>query len=373
MKEITEKLLEIEEVKNYLQKVKENLSPITILGLFSDVSKACITEVTEEEEKKNILVITYNELGAQNLYKNLKSINSNVTYIPKKDIITYEYDAQSMDILYSRIEGITKLLNNETEITVISSETAMQAVLPKKNMQNSILKIMVANEYNIDKLKEKLVELGYERYDIVEGKGTFSVRGDILDIAISNKNGIRIEFFGDEVDQIRYFDISSQRSTENVNQVKIYPLSEEIDKEPKGSIFEYLAENSIIVFDEISKIELRTENILKDNKLLIKDLIEKKKNVPYILENMYNIEFIKKQAEKYQIINLESEDIIKNAENAFTLKYEEVKEIENSFFEITKEDREKKTYKPRTRHSKEFREAEKVTFSDLKVRRLCSS
>lgn len=372
MKEITEKLLEIKTIQNYLQKVEENLNPITILGLFSDVSKACITNITNETEKRNILVITYNELQAQNLHRNLKNINSNTTYIPKKDIITYEYDAQSMDILYSRIEGIIKLFNNETRITVISAETAMQRVLAKRVMQNSILKIMVANVYNIDELKEKLVELGYERYDIVEGKGTFSVRGDILDIAISNKKGIRIEFFGDEVDQIRYFDISSQRSTENVNQVKIYPLSEEIDKEPNGSIFEYLSEDSIIVFDEISKIELRTESILKDNKLLIKDLIEKKKNVPYILENMYNMNFIRKEAEKYQIIELESQDIIKNAENTVTLKYEESKEIESNFFEITKVEKEKKAYKPRIRHSKEFREAEKVTFSDLKVRRLCS-
>lgn len=366
MKEITEKLLEIDAVKNYLEKLKEKLSPITILGL-SDVSKACIADITNEKEKRNILLITYNELGAQNLYKNLKSINPNVTYIPKKDIITYEYDAQSMDILYSRIEGIIKLLNNETEITIISTETAMQRILSKKFMQNSILKIMMANEYNIDELKEKLILLGYERYDIVEGKGTFSIRGDILDIAISNKKGIRIEFFGDEVDQIRYFDISNQRSTENVNQVKIYPLSEEIDKEPKGSIFEYLIENSIIVFDEIRKIELRTENILKDNKLLIKDLIEKKKNVPYVLENMYNMDFIKSKTEKFQIIKLESEDIINNAENAITLKYEDAKEIDEKFFEITKQEKEKKTYKPRTRHSAEFREAEKVTFSDLKI------
>lgn len=372
MKKITENLLEIETIKNYLEKVKQNQSPITILGL-SDVSKACIVAETEKTENRSILLITYNELQAQNLYQHLKNISDNVTYIPKKDIITYEYDAQSMDILYSRIEGLIKLLNDDTKITVISAETAMQRVLSKKTMQNNILKIMVANEYNIGELKEKLVELGYERYDIVEGKGTFSVRGDILDVAVSDKKGIRVEFFGDEVDQIRYFDISSQRGIENVNQIKIYPLSEEIDVKPKGSIFEYLTKNSIIVFDEISKIKLRTENILKDNKLLIKDLIEKKKNVPYILENMYDMDYINSIAEKHQTIKLESNDLMKNAENAITLKYEEVRKIDDNFFDITKEAKEKKTHKPRTRHSKEFREAEKVSFSDLKVRRLCSS
>ena len=221
MKEIAEKLFSIEAIKEFLEKLKKQDSPITILGL-SDVSKACITTVMQEEAKRNILVITYNELQAQNLHRNLEYIHQNVNYIPKKDIITYDYDVQSMDILYKRLDGLLKLYNNEVEITVVSIETAMQPVLSKKSMKDNTLKIIVAKEYNLEEIKEKLVKLGYERYDIVEGKGTFSVRGDILDIAISNKKGIRIEFFGDEVDQIRYFDISNQRSIENVNQVKYF-------------------------------------------------------------------------------------------------------------------------------------------------------
>lgn len=367
MNEITEKLLDSEEVLEYLKKLENKMSPITILGL-SAVSKACITALTKEKSKKAILLITYNELEAQNLHRNLKNIYQNVVYIPKKDIITYNYDVQSMDILYARLEGILKLYNNEAEITIISTETAMQPIFSKNKFKNNILKITVANEYNLEEIKEKLVLLGYERYDIVEGKGTFSVRGDILDIAVSNKKGIRIEFFGDEVDQIRYFDISSQRSIENVNQIKIYPLSEEIDKEPDGNLFEYLSEDSILVFDEINKISLRAENILKDNEFLIKDLIKKEKNVPYMLENMYNIEQISKMTEKFPIVYLDSQDIMRNAENQIALKYEDIKEVDTKFYEITKQDKEKKSYKPRTRHSNEFREAEKVTFSDLKVR-----
>ena len=370
MKEITEKLLKIEEITDYLGKIKEKSSPITILGL-NDVSKACIVNLTSEQQKRPIIVITYNELQAQNLNRNLKNMNINTIYIPRKDIITYEYDAQSMDILYSRIEGIIKLYNEDAQIAVISTETLMQPILTKKVMQNSILKLMVANEYNIEEIKEKLVKLGYERYDLVEGKGTFSVRGDILDIAISNKKGIRIEFFGDEIDQIRYFDILSQRSTENVNQVKIFPISEEIEKEPKGIILEYLAKDSIIVFDELNKIKLRVESILKDNILAVKDLIEKNKTVPYILENMYNIEEISKFSDKFQKVNLDSQDITSNKETTIILKNEDVKEIQEKFFELTKQ--EKKTYKPKNRRTKEFREAEKVTFSDLKIRRLCSS
>lgn len=349
-----------------LNKLNSNISPISLLGL-SDISKTCIITFLRQKSHKPILLVTYNELQAQNLYKNVKKINQNVIYIPKKDIVTYKYDAQSMDILYSRIEGILKLYNNETEIVIISTETFMQPILTKKNMKDNILKLMVANEYNLEEIKEKLVKLGYERYDLVEGKGTFSLRGNILDIAISNKKGIRVEFFGDEIDQIRYFDIQTQRSTENINQIKIYPLSEEIEKEPNGTILEYLSEKSIIVFDELSKITLRAENILNDNKLATEDLLERQKQVPYILENMYSLDILMKMACEFQIVNLDSNDISKNESNPILLEPEEIKLIDEKFYEFTKQEKENKGHKPSIRHSAVFREAEKVTFSDLKI------
>ena len=364
MEELVKKLLNIESLKKIIE--AENPSPITILGL-SDVSKACLIDGICEEIKRKLLLVTYNELQAQKLYKNIRSLNSRAIYIPKKDIVTYEYDAQNMDILYARIEAIKKLYNNETEIVITSIETLMQPILSKKKFSSSILKLMVANEYNIEEIKEKLVNLGYERYDLVEGKGTFSVRGDILDIAISNKQGIRIEFFGDEVDQIRYFDIASQRSTDNINQIKIYPLSEEIDKEPNGEWLDYLSENTIIILDEKNKIELRANNILKDNELAIKDLVERNKNVPYILQNMYDINHIFNKIDEKEVIELESQDIISKKDNVITIEHENVQKIDEKFLEITKQDKEKKTYIPRRRVSKDFREGEKVSFTDLKI------
>ena len=300
MKEIVERVLNLGEITSYLEKIKEKQSPIAILGL-TDVSKACIISATSETQKRPILLVTYNELMAQNLHRNLKSINPNTIYIPKKDIVTYQYDVQSMDILFARIDGLIKIYNEEAEIVVISTETLMQPILSKKMMKNSILKLLVANEYNLEEIKEKLVSMGYERCDLVEGKGNFSVRGDILDIAVSSKKGIRIEFFGDEIDQIRYFEISSQRSTENVNQVKIYPLSEDVCEEPDGNIIEYLPENTLIAFDELNKINLRAKNILNDNLLLIKDLVEKQKNIIEIKKMKYHI--IQKEKRKRNMEN----------------------------------------------------------------------
>lgn len=369
MKDIINKLLELESLKKYLE--KDTDSHITIFGL-SDISKSCIAEVAKEETKRPIFLVTYNELQAQKIHKNIKYLNKDVIYIPKKDIVTYSYDAQNMDILYSRMQGLLKLYNDETEIVVVSIETLMQPVISKKNMKDSILKLMVANEYDIEEIKEKLVNLGYERYDLVEGKGNFSIRGDILDIGISQRQGIRVEFFGDEIDQIRYFEISSQRSNEVINQIKIYPISEEIEKEPNGSFLEYFADNGIIMLDEKTKIELRANGIIKDNKLAIQDLIDRNKNVPYILENMYKIENIFSRMEKFDLVELESQDIGSKKENTIIIEHEKIKKLEDKFLEFTKQDREKKPYIPRKRTSKDFREGEKVVFADLKVRWLYS-
>ena len=366
MSEITDNITENKKIQEYIEKIKKKISPITILGL-SDVTKTCMTVLANENQKNVTLLITYNELQAQKLQKDLKKITKNIIYIPRKDIVTYEYDAQSMDILYTRIEGITNLHNNQKAIYIISTETLMQPILSRKTMQNKILKLMVANEYNIEEIKEKLVENGYERYDLVEGKGTFSIRGDILDIGITNKSGIRVEFFGDEIDQIRYFDIQSQRSTENINQIKIYPISEEVEKEPKSSIIDYLEDKTTIIFDEISKIKLRAENIINDNKLAVKDLIEKNKKIPYILENMHCIEDLLIQLEKYQTIKLESQDIMLDVENSITFEHEDTKKIDEEFAKITRQEKENRIYKPKRRETEEFKSAERVNISDLKI------
>ena len=364
MNEITKKLLENEAIKKYLEKLK--ISPITILGL-SDVSKSYLPIIIETQRKKQICLITYNEIQAQRIYRDIKYINEKVVFIPKKDIITYKYDAQNMDLLYSRMENLIKIYRGEAKIIIISIETLMQPVISKKYLEENILKIETGKEYNVDEIKEKLIQIGYERFDLVEGKGTFSVRGDILDVAIDNKKGVRIEFFGDEVDQIRYFEISSQRSTENVEDIAIYPMTEEITKEPNGNILEYLQNNSIIILDEKNKIELRVDNILENNGLAIKDLLERNKEVPYILSNMYDIEKILNIISKFKTVELESQDIDNNGENTLTFEHKDVKVLDSLFLELTKQNREEKQYKPRKRLSNDFKEGEKVGLDDLKI------
>lgn len=91
-----------------------------------------------------------------------------------------------------------------------------------------MLSFKVGDKCNLEEIKQKLINLGYQRFDLIDGRGEFSVRGDIIDISTSQSQGIRIELWGDEIDSIRRFNIISQRSTENLEKAEIFPAHEYI-------------------------------------------------------------------------------------------------------------------------------------------------
>ena len=113
----------------------------------------------------------------------------------------------------------------------------MQKLPPKEILFKNILEFKVGDIYNLYELKKTLVNLGYSRCEFIEGRGQFSVRGGIVDISINDTLGVRIEFWGDEVDSIRNFNITSQRSINTLDKVKIYPAHEYVLED---SIEEYL-------------------------------------------------------------------------------------------------------------------------------------
>lgn len=294
MNAILEYFIENDKVQECLEKIKKQTGPISILGL-TDVVKVCLVNTINQCNNQKILIVTYNELQAKKIYKDIKYFQRKVVFFPKKETVTYEYIAQSKDIFYERIDILNKLMNNEIEILVTTIESLMQPIISKKELYENTLDIKTGKSYNLDEIKQKLVLLGYERAELTEGRGQFSLRGDILDIATEKNSGIRIEFWGDEVDSIRKYNISSQRSVENLKQANIYPATELIMEKSEddtmnikygdSSLLEY-AGDFIKVLDEPSKIETRAENIAKDNQMLIKSILEKGKQVPWDIENL---------------------------------------------------------------------------------------
>ena len=325
------------EIVKHTEKKK---SPITISGL---TGVGIIEQLIgiHEFSKKPICIITYNEIEAKNIYNNFKCFTDKVVLFPKKEIVTYDYIAESKDIPYERIEVLNQIIDKRNLIVVTTIEAIMQSIPKKEVIYKNTLSFKIGDICNLEEIKQKLVGLGYVREDLIEGRGQFSIRGDIIDVSVSENEGIRIELWGDEIDSIRNFNIVTQRSIKNLDKVKINPAHEfvlensieevcqkleknikdsdedieqirsgnyisKIDKyfnyfyKEEANLLDYLNENYIIAMDELTKIEQRIRNINTDLNNLFKNLTEKEKYIPQALKNISTLEEIQKQFEEKQ-------------------------------------------------------------------------
>ena len=377
----------------YIKSIEEQKSPIAISGL-TDVGMAQIISATKEFAKKPICIITYNEIQAKKLVEDLKYFTDKVVFFPKKEIVTYDYVAESKDLPYERIEALNKIQGMKTGIIVTTIEATMQKIMSKKALYKNVLKIKIQDEYNLEDVKRKLLDLGYTRCDLIEGRGQFSVRGGIVDISLTEKNGVRIEFWGDEIDSIRYFNIVSQRSTEEIKEITINPAQEyllekpletviekirstvyneevqeqveqdieiikngdyisKVDKyfnafyEQQETILDFLSSKFVIVLDEFNKITQRLDNINKDSNNIITLLMEKQKIVPDAIKNLLSLEQFEEKLTNKQLVYIEKLDNeIKFQAEKYNWVYKEKNyyksEIEILFKELIKAQEEKK-------------------------------
>ena len=261
----------------------------------------------------------------------------------------------------------------------------MQKLPSKEVLYQNKLEFKVGEIYNLEEIKRKLIKLGYSRYDLIEGRGQFSVRGDIVDIAVTENTGIRLEFWGDEIDSIRNFNITSQRSIQNLEKATIYPaheyilqnsieqvcknikklevsktqeqiLEEDIEQIKAGnyiskidkyfncfynetaSLLDYLNKDTAIFIDEENKIKQRLQNIQIDNQNLIKNLIEKGKIVPQAIEDFSTQEEIEKILQNRQIVQVEKQDKpSKSGIESYTFSYREINYYKSEIEELWKD------------------------------------
>lgn len=349
----------LEENKKFQELTKQisKPGPIAISGLV-DVEKLHVLAGIFNETKRPMVLVTYNEIQARKLYQDLKKLIKQTYFFPKKEITSYDYVAQSKEIEYKRIDVLNKMYlakqQKEPIIIVTTIEAVMQKMIAKDTLYQNVIDFKVGKTYLLDGIKEKLVGLGYERSDLIENKGQFSIRGGIVDVGLSEKIGVRIEFWGDEVDSIRFFQISSQRSTEMLKEITIFPAHElivqdlseavkniqekypeeiedielikngdyisKINKyfnefyENQASFLDYMSDEYLLLLDEKSKINQRKTNIVEDNNKLIASLVEKEKFVPEAIENISKFEY---NLEEKQIIYLEQNDSIKNIQKYY--------------------------------------------------------
>ncbi len=212
--------------------VEGNITPVLATGVV-DAQKCHIISALSEGLDGSSLIITNSELKAKEIYKDLKFfLKDKVRLYPSKDTIFYWADVKSLDIIKERFGIISEIINGKKIAVVLSAEALFDRLVPKDVFKSFIIKIKVGDRIDIQELCRRLVLMGYERCDMVEGQGQFALRGGIFDIYPSvSSNAIRIELWDDEVDSVRILDTLSQRSVENTKELTIYPMRELVYKE----------------------------------------------------------------------------------------------------------------------------------------------
>ena len=205
----------IEESKNsYIYNAANSIQKLLTLKLFN-------------KTKETIIVVYPNIFEASKAYEDYLELTEadQISFFPVEELVASELIASSNTYRLERIKTIFKMINNIPQIIITSVEGITRNVLNKEKLKNSILNIKVNDIYNRDKLTSDLVIRGYQKVTIVENPGTYSVRGSVVDIyPINLETPIRIDFFDNEIDIIKTFDVSTQRSIDKLKEVYIYPF-----------------------------------------------------------------------------------------------------------------------------------------------------
>ena len=201
----------------------QNKGIINISGISESRCAPVISHLSKEEGQS--LIITATAARANKLALDLSFFSrKEILVLPPEDQMFLRFEARNHDLLIERLRALTALRTGKDCIVVAPVSAAVKKITPHKNFESSSMKISLGDDLDLGKVKESLVKLGYERMELVDTKGQFSLRGGILDIFTPDSElPYRIELFDTEVDSIRNFDIETQRSVENLQFVENQP------------------------------------------------------------------------------------------------------------------------------------------------------
>ncbi|MCC9948107.1 transcription-repair coupling factor, partial [Streptococcus agalactiae] len=239
---------------------------------FSGASKAIAIASAYEKLSKKIMVVTATQNDSDKLSSDISSLigEDNVYQFFADDVPAAEFIFSSLDKSISRLSALRFLKDPEKNGVLITSISGLRLLLPNPEVfSKSQYKFEIGQECYLDKLSKNLVNLGYQKVSQVFSPGEFSQRGDILDIfEMTQEYPYRLEFFGDEIDGIRQFDIDTQKSLKQLESVQISPADDIILQDAdferaKKKLEGYLVTASEVQRAYLSEVLSTTENHFK--------------------------------------------------------------------------------------------------------------
>ncbi|MVX65413.1 transcription-repair coupling factor [Clostridium chromiireducens] len=269
LKGLLEPLESSGEFQSIIQGINNKKYPIGIYGA-SESGRGYIISGMFENTDRSMVIITQSDMEAKNLYEDLIFYTNEVYYFPVREMVFYNIDAISGDLRWARLKVINEILNKKKKIIVTSIEAFASKYTPHKSFLEYSMKLKEGAEVNFTEISRKMIQSGYERVEMVEGKGQFSLRGGILDVFPTGSTyPYRVELFGDEIESIRTFNAESQRSIEKVKKIDIFPAKEIIVSEETLKLGR---DNLKEEFDKIASNDKGSERVEKLRKILNKNL-----------------------------------------------------------------------------------------------------
>lgn len=286
-----------------------------ISGLTHELNVFYVKKLCEKYDR-NIIVLASSLFEANKIYDSLVKIHDNTLLFPMDDFLSSMIVASSPELKYKRLETLDKLKSDKKYI-IVTNLMGYLKYLPSANIKNYI-DIKQNDVIKRDILAEEINKLGYHRESLVTMSGEYAVRGFILDLyPIDYEHPIRIEFDGNIIDNIKYFNENTQMSTEETNKIKIKAI-DEMPSDDKNSLFDY-AKNPLVVYVDKSQIEA-TYTHLYDDIIEYKEANDIKEDLMYSLDDIKDNDKIFINLFSTDGIDLKAQSIINYKENFLKLE-----------------------------------------------------
>lgn len=294
------------EFKDYINQSRS----FAVTGLTSFL-RILLIKFAKETSKKKVLVVTSTEQNALKFQNDLKkAFNLESSIMPFQNISMYEGISPN---LYEYTEQV-RILREKPDMVICPVKALFEKFPEEQFFGDNSLTIKVGDEIDLKEFSQKLTDLGYKRSTMVSDVGEYSIRGDIADIYSLNDKPVRIELWGDEVVDIRYFDNETQKSVEKAESTEILPIYKfvlERDEDGEGyyegievyqnnyndkfvGVLDYL-KDYILIFDETSEIYSKYEFVDSDLEKQLEENIKSELIKPIKGKNHFDYEeFLRK-------------------------------------------------------------------------------
>ncbi|MCF1190139.1 transcription-repair coupling factor [Mangrovimonas sp. AS39] len=239
-------------------------------GLVGSSLSLVLAETFKNAEKPFLLIFNDKEEAAFHLNDLEILLNDkDVLFYPGSYRRPYQIEETDNANVLLRAEVLNRINSRKKPAIIITYPDALfEKVVTRRELEKNTLKVAIGEQLSIDFINEVLFEYKFKRVDFVTEPGEFSVRGGIVDVfSFSNDEPYRIEFFGDEVDSIRTFDVETQLSTNQIKKINIIPnVANKFMEETRQSFLEYMAQKTVVFLNNADLLFSRTDALFEKAK-----------------------------------------------------------------------------------------------------------